>query len=254
MMARMPEIAFGRYRFKPRPFTTLVAIVFVALTMAAGQWQTGRASEKMEIQARLEALSAEPPLSMPAAVVSGDAPVQRRLAARGRFGAKSYLVDNKVYRGAPGYHVITPFCGASSAPCVLVNRGWVAAGSRRDVLPPVTAPDGDVDLEGIIVMPPQHPYELGNQEGEDVVIQHLVIDRIAARAHLTLQPFIVLQTGAAADKLVRDWPRPDTGVNTHRAYALQWYVMALVGFILWVSLNLHRVKAVEDNESSATGK
>ena len=253
-MARMPEIAFGRYRFKPRPFTTLVALAFIALTFAAGQWQTGRASQKMEMQARLEALSAGPLLNMPAAVVPGDGLVQRRLAARGRFEGRSYLVDNKVYRGAPGYHVITPFCAESGSPCVLVNRGWVAAGSRRDVLPPVAAPVDTVDLEGIVVLPSPHPYELGNQEGEDVVIQHLVVDRIAARAHLSLQPFIVLQTGAATDKLVRDWPRPDTGINTHRAYALQWYVMALVGFILWVSLNLHREKAVEDNESRTTGE
>ena len=253
-MARMPEIAFGRYRFKPRPFTTLVALAFIALTFVTGQWQTGRASQKMEMQARLEALSAGPPLNMPAAVVPGDGLVQRRLAARGRFEGRSYLVDNKVYRGAPGYHVISPFCAESGSPCVLVNRGWVAAGSRRDVLPPVAAPVDTVDLEGIVVLPPPHPYELGNQEGEDVVIQHLVVDRIAARAHLSLQPFIVLQTGAATDKLVRDWPRPDTGINTHRAYALQWYVMALVGFILWVSLNLHREKAVEDNESRTTGE
>jgi surfeit locus 1 family protein len=249
----MPEIALGRYRFKPRPFTTLAAIAFVALTFAAGQWQTGRASQKMEMQARLEAMSVEAPLAMPAALVSGDSLVQRRLTARGSFEGRSYLVDNKVYRGAPGYHVITPFCVEPSAPCVLVNRGWVAAGSRREVLPPVAAPTGPVDLEGIVVLPPSRPYELGHQTGEDVVIQHLVVDRIAARARLTLQPFIVLQTGATTDKMVRDWPRPDTGINTHRAYALQWYVMALVGIILWVSLNLHREKAVENNESRSTG-
>ena len=245
----MPEIAFGRYRFTPRPFTTLVTIVFVALTFAAGQWQTGRARQKLELQMRLEALAQEPPLAMPVALVPGDALAQRRVAARGRFEGQSYLVDNKVYRGVAGYHVITPFCPESRAPCVLVNRGWVAAGNRRDVLPPVAAPTGTVDLEGVVVLPPPHPYELGSQDGEDVVIQHLVVERLAARLRLSLQPFIVLQTGEASDKLVRDWPRPDTGIDIHRAYALQWYVMALVGLILWVSLNLHRQKAVEDHES-----
>ncbi len=86
------------------------------------------------------------------------------------------------------------------------------------------------------------------------LFQRRALARIAARAHLSLQPFVVLQTGAATDKMVRDWPRPDTGINTHRAYALQWYVMALVGIILWVSLNLHREKAVEDNDSRPTGE
>jgi surfeit locus 1 family protein len=57
---------------------------------------------------------------------------------------------------------------------------------------------------------------------------------------LAMQPVVVLQTGKAPDGLVRDWPKPDAGVNTHRAYALQWYVMAVLAVALWLGLNLKK--------------
>jgi len=46
--------------------------------------------------------------------------------------------------------------------------------------------------------------------------------------------------GLEPDGLVRVWERPDAGVNTHRAYALQWYVMGLMIAVLYFSLNLKR--------------
>ena len=57
---------------------------------------------------------------------------------------------------------------------------------------------------------------------------------------LMIQPIVVLQTSAAGDGLVREWPKPDAGVNTHRAYALQWYVMAVLIAGSWIGLNLRK--------------
>jgi surfeit locus 1 family protein len=57
---------------------------------------------------------------------------------------------------------------------------------------------------------------------------------------MPLQPVVVQQTGDVPDGLVRDWARPDTGADTHRAYALQWYVMSIAGLVLWIVLNLRK--------------
>ncbi len=48
------------------------------------------------------------------------------------------------------------------------------------------------------------------------------------------------QTNDAGDGLVRAWPRPDLGVDKHKAYALQWYVLAALTVILYVVLNIER--------------
>jgi len=45
-------------------------------------------------------------------------------------------------------------------------------------------------------------------------------------------PWIVLQTSAAADGLVRDWPLPAAGIERHRGYAFQWYALAALAAVL----------------------
>ena len=92
------------------------------------------------------------------------------------------------------------------------------------------------------MLPLGSPYQLAADVTSGPVRQHLVPQRIAAETRLALQPIVLLQTSAAADGLVRDWPKPDAGVNTHLAYALQWYVMAFVIAAMWIGLNMGRVK------------
>jgi surfeit locus 1 family protein len=87
------------------------------------------------------------------------------------------------------------------------------------------------------------------------VRQGIEIPRVANRAGLRLQPVVLQQQGKAMflhgsaqpaesafeDGLARDWPRDDARVDTHRAYALQWYVMALLTLLAWLGLNLQRM-------------
>jgi surfeit locus 1 family protein len=127
---------------------------------------------------------------------------------------------------------------------VLVNRGWVAAGSRRDLLPAVTTPSGMQEIAGIAVVPTSRPYELASNSAMNAkagpVRQNLVIERVAAETRLALQPVVIQQTSQASDGLVREWPRPDARIDANRAYALQWYAMAVVGVLLWLVLNLKK--------------
>ena len=56
-------------------------------------------------------------------------------------------------------------------------------------------------------------------------------------------PVAIEQRSASADGLDRNWPDPASGAERNRAYALQWYAMALVGVVLWISLNLKKKDA-----------
>ena len=218
-------------------------MLFVWLTVSLGNWQTRRADEKMAFQQRLDTLALAPALAVPVAGVPADALVDRRISARGEFlPEKMLFIDNRTYRGAPGYHVVTPLRIENSNMHVLVNRGWVAAGLSRERLPKVETAEGSLTIEGVAMLPLGSPYQLAADVTSGPVRQHLVPQRIAAETRLALQPIVLLQTSAAADGLVRDWPKPDAGVNTHLAYALQWYVMAFVIAAMWIGLNMGRVK------------
>jgi cytochrome oxidase assembly protein ShyY1 len=51
---------------------------------------------------------------------------------------------------------------------------------------------------------------------------------------------VIEQTSDARDGLVRAWDRPDTGVDRHRSYALQWYSFAALAAVLYVALGFKR--------------
>jgi surfeit locus 1 family protein len=227
-------------RFAPRWPTTLAAVVFVALTVALGQWQTRRAETKIALQESVERGLSAPPLAIGTALVAADEVKGRRVVARGEYDdSRTVLLDNRVQRGRPGYEVVTPLRVEGGERLLLVNRGWTPAGRTRDELPSVSTPVGVVRVEGVAVVPPEKVFELG-PEAPGRRWQHLRLDRYADWGGSPVQPFIVQQTSDAADSLVRDWPRPDVGVDKHRAYALQWYAFAILTVILYVVLNFER--------------
>jgi surfeit locus 1 family protein len=45
---------------------------------------------------------------------------------------------------------------------------------------------------------------------------------------------------------VRDWERPDVGVNMHRGYAFQWFALAVAVVILYLVLNVKRASTRQD--------
>ncbi len=239
-----------RYRFRPGLIPTLAMLVIVVATIVLGNWQTRRAGEKLALQERLDRWATGPAAKLPGTPVEAAQWAQRRVAVRGEFiSSGMVLIDNRLHKGAPGYHVVMPLRMEGGDMHVLVNRGWVAAGTRRDLLPGITTPAGTLQIEGVVSVPAPHPYELARAGQADSqpgpLRQNLVIGRVAADQRLGLQPLVILQTSPATDGLVRDWPRPDARADTNRAYALQWYAMALVAVILWIAFNLKRTDVAQ---------
>lgn len=240
----MTGISFGTYRFAPRIVPTLAAFVVCVLTFSLGNWQIRRAEEKTALQQRLDAYSAAPPVELTQTRAQPAEVADHRVSVRGRFIAgQTVFIDNRVLGGVPGYHVVTPLRIEGGDMHVLVNRGWIAAGPNRDRLPEISTPEGPIVVEGVISIPLSRPYELGKDATTGLLRQNLVPERIQAETKLAMQAVVVLQTSSSHDGLVRDWPKPDAGVDMHKAYALQWYVMALLSVALWIGLNLRKVNA-----------
>jgi surfeit locus 1 family protein len=229
------------WRFRPGAFTTAATIAFCALTVSLGLWQTRRASEKEALQATVERLGAERPLAVPAQLIAADGYALRRVVARGTYAARfTILLDNRVHRGRPGFHVLAPLRIAGGDVHVLVNRGWIAAGRTRAELPEVATPAGEQTVAGLATVPTGRVYELAADTVAGPVWQNLLLDRYRAWSKLELQPIVIQQTNDAGDGLVREWDRYDAGADRHRAYALQWFSLAALGIVLYAVLNLKR--------------
>jgi len=242
----MNGIRIGERVFRPGLAPGVAAAVFIALAVSLGNWQTRRAGEKLELSRKIEQSTREPVLSIPSTRIAAVEFERRHVSARGRFIARATLfLDNKVLRGAAGYHVLTPLALEGGDLHVLVNRGWIAAGERSR-LPSVPTPESDQTIEGIAVVPGRRFVELAPEAASGPLRQNLVLEREEKRLALRLQPFVIEQTGGAQDGLAREWERPDTGVERHRSYAPQWYSFAVLAAILYVVLSFKQAGPARD--------
>jgi surfeit locus 1 family protein len=236
----MSGIKIAGRTFSPGWIPSLAAAGFVALTVALGNWQTRRAEEKIEAGRLLDEAARGPVLQLPAARADAAGFERRRVAARGTFAVRhTFFLDNKVLRGAAGYQVVTPLTPETGGASVLVNRGWIAAGDRSK-LPDVPAPVGTQTIEGVAVVPGKRILELAPEADGGSLRENLVLSREEKRLGLPLQPFVIEQTSEARDGLVREWPRPDTGADRNRSYALQWYSFAALAAVLYAVLGFKR--------------
>ncbi|MEO8202737.1 MAG: SURF1 family protein [Betaproteobacteria bacterium] len=219
----------------------LVLAASIAM-VSLGQWQGRRADEKRVLAARFEAAAHGVALAVPAGTLAGSLAF-KPLRATGVFLPQfTILLDNKVYHGRPGYYVVTPMRLAGGPMHVLVNRGWVAAGPSRAVLPEVKTPQGEITLEGLGLEHAPRVLAAGEGRPAGTVWQNVALQDFATWSGLALQPVFLEQHSELADGLVRDWPRADFGIERHVSYAIQWYLMAAVAVAIFLGLGFERAK------------
>jgi surfeit locus 1 family protein len=229
----------ARRRLVLRVLPTLATVVGIAVFVAAGQWQQRRMHEKEALRAQEDAAALAPPLMLDLLPDTTDwsALRYRHVSVTGSFDAgHQVFIDNKVHDERVGYHVVTPLT-LPDGRTVLVDRGWVAQGASRSVLPAAAPPPGAVTVVGRIAVPPRGYLELERDATTGPVRQNLDPARFAAASGVAVLPVVIEATASsgAGDDLVRDWPAPDFGIDKHRIYMMQWYGFAALAAGLWLS-------------------
>ena len=238
------------YNFKPGIGATIVSTIFVVVFIQLGNWQLSRADEKDARQQQLEELAKQPTLNVPASPVKLDDLLYREVEAVGEYVAdQTIYLDNKTHNGVAGYHIITPIRIANSDVHVLVNRGWIAAGISRDILPYIPEMKGEIKVTGTVIPPTQRALVLSDEVVTGAVWSTLYIDRYQEQTGLILQPILIQQEGAFEDGLIREWIRLDTGSSKNLGYAFQWYSFAVLTVIIFMVLNVKRNRT-ENKEST----
>lgn len=235
------SLSLGRWQFRPGLWPTLAAAGFAVLTFALGNWQMDRAAYKHELQARMDAGERLPIWEVGEAPVDKSQVLYRRVSVQGKFDSRyQILLDNRIHDGVAGYHVLTPLMIEGGQRAVLVNRGWIPVGKSRSTLPPIQTPLAQVKITGLAVDPDTRYFELNPTSSQNRVWQNLNFKSYAAWSRLNLHPFVLQQSNDSGDGLLRAWPRPDTGVDTHLSYAMQWYGLCATLVTLWLLLNVKR--------------
>src|ERR1700760_3278690 len=127
-------VTVGSRRFAPRPFTTLLTIVLIAMLVSLGFWQLQRAAQKRVLY---DEFAAGGDAARAIDLQTPRLPRYSHVEATGHYDAdRQILIDNMFNAERAGYFVITPFA-LQGGGWTLVNRGWVPLGRSRADRPAV---------------------------------------------------------------------------------------------------------------------
>lgn len=225
----------------------LFAGVFLPLTVALGFWQLQRADEKqhlLELQEKRDASGPQLFTTVSATADNQFLPVR----VAGRFdNTRTVLLDNRVRHGQPGYEVVSLFRVAGNGQWLLVNRGWVAGGLDRGVLPQIPDVTGDRTLTGHLYHQLRQPLQLGEngwqQQQWPQMVQYLEPKEAEPWLGETLFPYVLRLDQSAPGALETGWIVVNMQPGKHIGYAVQWFAMAatLLTLMVFASSNLGAV-------------
>jgi len=212
----------------------------MALTFALGMWQVGRGAEKLALQAAKDqriAMSVLDGRSLSASITPTELQrlMYRSMVLKGRWlkEATVYL-ENRQMNGRAGFYVMTPMRLDSTGQVVLVQRGWVPRSfNDRQALPLTETPGDSVEITGTLAPWPSRLYDFGGVE-VGAIRQNLDLGTFRQQTGLDLKNFSLVQTGAASEGLLRDWPVVTSGVEKHQGYAFQWFGLCALIALLYV--------------------
>jgi len=235
------------FEFKPGLWPSLVTLVLLPILIGLGKWQLDRAEWKQRLIDTHEESIHLRPVDLEWLLDSPKIPAYRPVSARGQYDLQhQLLLDNRTYQGQAGYHVLTPLQLPGRDEKVLVNRGWIPAGLDRTALPDLPGPEGRIVLAAITSLPPEKMFRLGdaeeNHQGWPKVVQQLDMAQLEQLLGSRLSPVILLLDKTDEHGFVRNW-RPVYGVtpDKHRAYAMQWFTLAVVLLLIYIGVNSKRI-------------
>ncbi len=237
----------GGFDFNPGLWPTLATLVLVPLLANLGVWQLERAAWKQALVDEHAENTRQPSIALADWLAGADRPQYHRVTARGRYDLDhQLLLDNSIHQGRAGYHVLTPLIRIDGGETVLVNRGWVPVGASRAQLPALPGPEDVVSVPALVTNPPEKRLRLDSVEeahaGWPRVVQLIETELMEQQLGYALLPVVLLLDADATHGFARDWrPVYGTTPDKHRAYALQWFTLALLLALIYIGVNTRRV-------------
>jgi len=247
LVIRHSSIHLGRYCFQPGWSMTLLTLVLVSLLVVLGFWQLARAEAKVQLIDRYEKNSALPAVDLNAPDLSGQQLDYRFASADGEYqDAPFILLNNQIYQGRVGFHLLNLFRLAESDQYLLINQGWVPATAEGK--PMITAFRFHLynsrKVQGMLVPVPRVGLRLGElryqPDARVMELPYLDLSWLGQVLHVDLQASVLLQDAQLVGQYKQQRETVWLDPGRHRGYALQWFSLALVLVIIYLVTNLKR--------------
>lgn len=241
---------FQKYCFKPGLLGTLVTAIGVGVFASLALWQLGRADERRELAALIQARMELPAFEYTGQSVNLGTMEYRRVQLKGRYEERGQiLLDNTVMEGKPGYQVITPF-RLESKGMVLVDRGWIPQGRTRSDIPDVAVPDQRLDIAGQIGLHRSKPVVGGDIPVLDDGVRWTYVNGELYRERFgyELPDFVIRLDADSPSGFEREAFAFEDKAGMHIGYAIQWAAFGVIALGTWVGLAFRRRETNQDSE------
>ena len=209
----------------------IAALTLIIVFAALGNWQLGRAAEKVALAGQFEEAGPYAPVRD----IENMAPFQP-IESRGRFlGQRQFLINNIVRNNRAGYFVVTAFELGPDQPLLMVNRGWIEKPREPDTLADISVGEnqrilrgraGDLPRVGI-----RSDEPFARSDGWPLVALYPTLSDLSQQLDRDVFEFTLLLDSDAEDGYLRDWLPKQAGPSTHYGYAFQWFALSLAVFI-----------------------
>lgn len=196
----------------------------LAILLSLGTWQVQRLQWKTALIDELTARLGAEAVPFPIDLARADDDLQfLRVRVSGTYKHDGeLLLFSRTRGGVAGFHLMTPMAIAPGR-FVLVDRGWV----RDPAAPAVSRPVGDVAVEGVIrTFQPPGRFTPDNNPGANMWF-HPDLAAMAEAAGIADAAPVYVAAITREGLPVGDPPGVNLR-NSHLAYAITWYSLAVV--------------------------
>lgn len=226
-------------------FTLVFLIVFVRL----GFWQLDRELEKQDQLVSLEKNQTLPMMTLDELMAEKpDNLAGRRIELEGEFlEDQVFLRDNVIFEGRVGFEVLRVFRTREGLH-VLTNFGFVQGGADRTNLPRIPSLTlSQTNLGSIYQGPWMSAEGRALYSGWPRVTPTQNPSENAKALNIELAPFVVRLDEEHPDALPRFWPQTMTRPEKHRAYAVQWFAMAVTLMVFFTVFTVRQNRSKQDD-------
>lgn len=236
------KVLFGRRWW----WSSLIVIAGVLFLGRLGLWQLDRLEERRAANVILEERFYGEQLNLNEALPDDPAAlVDRRAVVEGRFDYSGQLIlKEQRFGGRPGIRLVTPFLIDGKDEAILVDRGWIPA--EEVVRGELERFDEVVEgrIEGVLQRSQTLP---GNREtiveAGQVEWYRIDIEAIESQGAYDLLPVYLVLTPVEENSTelpLREDVEIDLSDGPHVAYAIQWFLFALIlgiGYVRYVTVH-----------------
>jgi surfeit locus 1 family protein len=236
---------YSQYKFHFDWRMFLFTAALFPFLIALGLWQLEREHEKLVAEKVYETRSANEPTDVSSIDWTNPDLNWIAIRATGFFdNTRQLLLDNRTLNSVVGYEVISPFY--TDDRVLLVNRGWIAQGPSRQSLPELGLTEEQITITGHIYVPDGELMILGAEEAVTdrwpKVIQSVDIQVLSSVMDEAFEPHIVRLDENSTAVLQTNWTAINMRPEVHRAYAVQWFVMASVLMFLYLFFSIRKLE------------